>query len=242
MVTMTAAHPHPPAPRSIRRRFGWVDPRLVVGLVLVAASIAGVAFLVHSVDQRVLVYTAARTLSPGDALTADMLSTEPMRLGEGFEHYFAATDALPEGAQVTRVIAAGELVPRSALGSAAAEQVSSVVIPVAGALPRAVDAGAQVEVWAAEQLEHLSFAPPRVVTSATVAAVTRPSAVALGSGITVELRVPRESVAHVLESVANKDAISLIPRGDAPVSLEQATQSEQATRPEQAAQLEQAAP
>lgn len=212
MVTMTAVNTSHHSPRGARRR-SWVDPRLVIGLTLVAASIAGMTFLMHLTDQRVPVYTAAHTLTPGDLLTADALASEPMRLGDERARYFTTADTFPEGARVTRVIAAGELVPRSALTAGASDEVSSVVIPVSGALPRAVEPGAQVEVWAARQIEHLSFEPPTVITPATVAVVTPPSAVAVGAVVTVELRVPRETVANVLEALANKDSISLVPLG-----------------------------
>ena len=212
MDTMTAEHTSPHTARGARRR-SWVDPRLVVGLILVAASIAGMTFLMHLTDQRVPFYTAAHTLTPGDLVTADALGSEPMRLGDERARYFTTADAFPEGARVTRVIAAGELVPRSALSAGASDEVSSVVIPVSGALPRAIEPGTQVEVWAARQIEHLNFEPPTVITPATVAVVTPPSAVAVGAGITVEVRVPRELVANVLESLAHKDSISLVPVG-----------------------------
>jgi hypothetical protein len=196
------------APRSF-----WFDPRFAIGIVLVMASVAGVLVVVSSADQTTTIYAARNALSVGDRIGHDDLIEQSVRLGTVSGEYLGA-DSLPsDGLIVTRTIAAGELVPFSAVGSAAGQRLASVVITVNTQLPQAVDAGSTVDVWAAREVESGMFGPPSVlVPSATVVRVIESDSIIAGSAaVSVELLVPRSRTARMLEALANSDALSLVP-------------------------------
>ncbi len=180
-----------PAKERTRRSF-WFDPRFAIGVVLVLASIAGVLMVVAS---------------------ADSSATGYARLGTASDRY-VGEDMIPaEGLVVTRTVAAGELVPTSAVGSAAGERLAPIVVAVNGGLPTAVASGATVDVWAAREGDGGTYEAPTVlVPSATVARVVEADGIIAGAqAVSVELLIPRSRTARILEAIANADALSLIP-------------------------------
>ncbi|AYG04309.1 hypothetical protein [Gryllotalpicola protaetiae] len=204
-----------PAPRP---RPAWREPRFLLGLVLVVASVAGVAGLVAASDRSVEVYAARHALAAGDEVAAGDLVGVRVRLGKTASAYLHA--APQPDTVVTRTIAAGELVPVGALGAASAQRETSVVISVDGELPASVDVGSSVDVWSAEAsgagagAGAPKFKAPRVlVPSGTVVRVVRDSGLGAGGGVAVEVRLPKDSTAELLESLANGDDITVLPAG-----------------------------
>ncbi len=199
--------------RTERARRGVpVDPRLIIGVVLVVASVAGVYAVVTSTDRSVLVLAAATTVSPGDRIYAEDLRPTSVRLGDASEHYLVSGDVPADGLLVTRSVAEGELVPRSAVGSSASIRFASIVVTVSVRLSKSIAPGAVVDVWAAAETEHGVYGPPTVlVGSATVVRVVESGGIIADQGGGVEVLIPRARIARVLEAVANGDAISLVP-------------------------------
>jgi hypothetical protein len=205
------------APKTEQRertpRSFWFDPRFAIGIVLVIASVAGVLVVVASADQTTTVYAARTVLSVGDRIGSDDLVEQSVSLGTVDGSYLDVDSIPSDGLIVTRTIAEGELVPSSAVGSTAGVRLASVVITVNSQLPRSVDAGSVVDVWAAREGESGLFGPPSVlVPSATVVQVVESDSIIAGSAaVSVELLVPRNRTARVLEALANADALSLVP-------------------------------
>ena len=157
-------------------------------------------------------FSSSSALSPGDRIYAEDLVSENVRLGELGGKYLTPEELSPDGLVVTRAVAAGELIPTSALGTAASIRVASVVVTVSGQLSKAIEPGTVVDVWSAAQTDHGVFGPPTVlVGSATVVRTIESSGLIAGNGSGVEILIPREKVARALEAVANGDAISLVP-------------------------------
>lgn len=196
-----------------RRRKFWFDPRFGIGLGLVVASVVGVGAIVTATDRTAVVYAARSSLTAGDTVRAADLVPTKVRLG-GVSRLYLAGGALPgAGAVVTRTIAAGELIPVSAVGAAAGVSETSVVVNVQGRLAASIAAGSPVDVWSAEQLERAHYAPPAVlVDGATVVRLIEGDGVMVNhDGVEVEVLVPRKKVAAVLEAVANGDVVSVVP-------------------------------
>jgi hypothetical protein len=195
-----------------RKRF-WFDPRLVIGLVLIAASVAGVLGIVSSADSSVSVLTARDSLAPGDHIDDDDLIATSVRIAGADDLYLLPGDVPDEGLVVTKAVAEGELVPTSAVGLTAGNRFASVVLSVNGQLPGSVQPGATVDLWAARKGELSSFGAPSVIVSgATVVRVIEAEGlVASGDVTTLALLVPRTRIARVLEAVANVDALSVVP-------------------------------
>lgn len=60
----------------------WKDPRLLIGILLVLVSIAGVIALVGSADRTTQVYTAREDIAVGQVVAAADLSIVNVRLDD----------------------------------------------------------------------------------------------------------------------------------------------------------------
>ncbi|MFD4422754.1 hypothetical protein ACFWN7_14805 [Agromyces sp. NPDC058484] len=188
-----------------------LDPRLLIGIVLIAASTAGVWALVSGFDDAIEVYSVRDTVTPGTPIAAADLTVESVRLGATADHYLAPGDLPDGGLVVTRTMEAGELVPDSAVDSVDRTGLATVVVPSRGALPSGLGAGATVDVWAARLVDRGSYEPPAVlVAGAEIAGVQEPEGMVATGGVSVELLIPREKVAAVLQGLAAGDAIDLV--------------------------------
>jgi hypothetical protein len=194
-----------------------LDPRFVVGLVLVLASTGGVVALLRSEDSSVVVMAAGAPLDAGRTVHASDLVPVRVRMDAAADLY-AAPDAV-DGLVVTRFVGAGELVPRSSLSSADARTTASVVIPTAAGADHLVAPGTVVDVWAAAPKgsgTNTYDAPRVIVSGATVARVIQPQGFVADQDHTqVQLTVPRQDVAAVIASTDERDQITLVPVGDA---------------------------
>lgn len=189
-----------------------LDPRLAIGIVLVAASTTGVWALVDGLDDSIEVYAVRDTATPGSRIDADDLEIESVRLGTIAERYLTPADLPADGLVVTRTIEAGELVPASAVDDADRTGLATVVVPSRGALPSGLGTGSTVDVWSARLVERGDHEPPAVlVPAAEIAAIQQPEGMVESGGPSVELLVPREKVAALLEALAAGDAIDLVP-------------------------------
>ena len=193
-----------------RRRAFWVDARFALGLLLVVASVAGVWFVISAARQTVSVFAAAHTIVPGQVLSGDDLRPVDVALGQVGDAYLAG-GALEEGLVATRTVPAGELVPQSAVGPAAAARTTSVVVHSAVDVPAVVGEGSVVEVWAAPVLERGYDTPRILIPDATVVSVTRDESMIGGGSAALELVIPRSEVAAVLAAVAAESALSVVP-------------------------------
>ncbi|WP_188510237.1 hypothetical protein [Conyzicola nivalis] len=195
-----------------RRRF-WFDPRFAIGVLLVAASVAGVVAIVGAADTSLLVYAARDPLAPGDRIDGDDLVATSVRLDSAAELYLLPDDVPDDGLVVTKPVADGELVPASAVGSMLGEQQTAIVLAVNGELAASVVPGSGVDVWSARQIGSGLFEAPAVIVSAAtvVRLVDREGFVVDDGSAAIEVLVPRSQIARVLEAVANDDAVSVVP-------------------------------
>jgi len=203
---MTARSPH------TRRRF-WVDPRFVIGLVLVVASIAGVGAIVTGNDRTTAVYTARRTLTVGEPVTAADLVEVQVQLGDTRELYLLPTLPLNRALTASQTILAGELVAQSAVGESSGEELTSVVVDIPGQLAGSVAGGSVVDVWSARATGPGEYSAPTIlVPQASVVRIVEPTGlIASDSGQSVEIRVPKAAVGAVLEAIMNGDGLALVP-------------------------------
>jgi len=190
----------------------WVDPRFIIGLLLVAASVGGVYAIVSFADTSVPAYTARDPLAQGDVISLDDLVESHVRLDGADDLYLLEGDVPDDGLVVVKPVAAGELVPASAVGSAAGQRFASVVLTLATQLPASVGPGSPVDLWSAQEGDD-GFGPPTVlVSSATVVRLVTSEGLVVDKRVaTVELLVPKSKIARVLEAVANGDALSVVP-------------------------------
>ena len=199
--------------RSRQGRGIAVDPRLLIGLVLVAGSVAGVVAIVSTADETVQVYSARTPLSPGDRVDTVDLNTSSVRLAGVGSLYLLPGDIPDGGFVVTRSVNEGELVPASAVGRVSGLRLTSLVLDVNGALAASIEPGSSVDVWSSREVENGQFGPPAVIVSgATVVRLVQSDSIMVrGKSVAVEVLVPKARVARVLEAVSNSDAMSIVP-------------------------------
>jgi len=196
---------------STRLRF-WIDPRFVLGLVLVIVSVLGVTAVVTSSDRTVAVYAARAPLAVGDRLDPEDLIETRVRLGAATDLYLTPGRLPADGLIVTRAITGGELVPAAAVGTHFGDTLTNLVVDLSGRLSSVLEAGSVVDVWSAGEVGSGVYGPPTVlVGGAAIVRILEPSGlIQSDGGRSVEVSVPKDKVAAVLEAVANDDAISLV--------------------------------
>lgn len=138
----------PPATRATRP--GWRDPRLWIGVALVAISVVAGSRLLAAADDSVTVWAATADLAAGDEVTAADLEARRVRFVDEADRarYVTVDQALPTDSRLLRGVGEGELLPRAALGSADETGVLQLPISVEPALvPDSVRAGSVVSVY-----------------------------------------------------------------------------------------------
>jgi Flp pilus assembly protein CpaB len=147
-----AAEPTPVATRV--RRPGWRDPRIALGVAIMAVSVIAGAWLGRPGDDTRPVLVAVRDLPVGATVTGADVRTRRVHLAEELADRYL-TGTLPASATLDRPVRAGELVPRSALADPASADRVEVPLSVAtDDLPATVSRGSVVDVWVVPDVEH----------------------------------------------------------------------------------------
>jgi hypothetical protein len=128
----------------------WRDPRLVIGVALVAVSVLVGGVVLGGADKSVAVWTVRSAMSKGQPVRPDDLVRTDVQFSDSAsaDHYVSADRALPTGSTLARDVGAGEFLPRAALVGSAIGSVTEVPLSVdTGAVPATVGAGSVVDVW-----------------------------------------------------------------------------------------------
>ena len=145
------AAPPTSAPAATRTRTpGWRDPRLWVGVVVVAGSVLLGARVVGAADDTVTVWAAAAELPAGAPLQPDDLVATRVRFADEADlaAYLPTSQELPADAVLGRSVGAGELVPGAALGAGGDTDLLQLAVAVEPEqLAGAVAAGSRVNVY-----------------------------------------------------------------------------------------------
>lgn len=149
---MSSARRPDPGVRPAQRQGapGWRDPRLWVGVVVVAVSVVLGARAVGAADDTVAVWAVAGDLAPGERIGADDLTPARVRFAdeEDLARYVRTGETLPADATATRGLGRGELLPRASLGSAGDAGTVQVAVAVDDVrVPSAVGPGTLVDVY-----------------------------------------------------------------------------------------------
>lgn len=129
---------------------GWLDGRLVLGVLLVLVSVVVGARVLSTADRSTTVYAAATDLAAGGVLADGDLRPVRVRLFDSAAVYIGVTgDQSPVGFVLRRAVGEGELLPIEAL-VVPGEDVDyrQVTVPVeVGHAPPELSTHAQVDVW-----------------------------------------------------------------------------------------------
>jgi hypothetical protein len=188
------------ATRDTARRFappGWRDARLWLGVALLVGSMAIGAVVLGDRSDTVLVLRAARDLSVG----APVLDVAPVAVPAEVAAGYLRADEVTDGS-LRLPVAAGDLVPRSALSGPSTAPVRAVTVAVEPLhAPSGLAAGDRVDLWstATASTTDPASAARLVLADVLVTGVAADDAgLSGGSGVTLE--VPQARVGDVVRA------------------------------------------
>ncbi|WP_307083839.1 SAF domain-containing protein [Arthrobacter agilis] len=190
----------------------WKDPRLLIGLLLVLASTAGVVALLDSQDTTTEVYSARRDIPVGAAVSADDLVAVPVRLASSAGAYLPVSGGIPDGAVATRLVTEGELIPSAALGTADELDRKPVGLSVEDPLPTGTEAGDRVDVWVSLRTDTNTYEEPRLLLEAAEVAELTVGESALGGSAStlVQVLVDDGAMPELLNALSNDARIAVV--------------------------------
>jgi hypothetical protein len=164
---------------------GWLDTRLVLGVLLVLTSVVVGARVLSSADRSQTVWATTRDLAPGTEPTPRDLTRVRVRLFSSSAGYVRGNGPAPRGWVVRRGVGKGELLPFNALTQPGDDLAFRfVTVPVTrGHLPPDLTSGTQVDVYVSPEA--------KASTGTTTAAAGAPRLVL--RNVTVRLRRPASS-------------------------------------------------
>jgi hypothetical protein len=209
-----------PAPGASRLRPPrWRDARLLVGILLVLASVTLGSYVVAHADDRSPVYAAAHALVPGQPLGADDLVRVDVQLGGRATRYLPATGLAPDRF-VLREVAPGELVPASAVGGRDAVQVQPLTLVVDAGSAATLHVGTRVDVYVNPVEPGTSGAtatftgPELALEGVSVAGLPKTSSglgASTGTQRPVQVMAPTERVKEIIGAVDLGAKVTLVP-------------------------------
>jgi len=203
-----------PAEGARLRRPRWRDPRLLVGLVLVLASVAGVAALVSASQRTAAYWAAAGDLAPGTPVEAGQFVPVEANLGSAAGRYLSAEEPAPAGRVLSGVVRAGELVPAQMLGDVDPQRRRPVGVDVGEPLPDGVGAGDRVDVWVALPGKggRGHGEPQRLAEGVEIAERVEEKGRLGGTDVTrLQLMVAEDVLPRLLDAKAQEARIAVVP-------------------------------
>lgn len=187
-----------PSPKASRQsRPKWLDPKLFLGLLLVLGSMALGARIIGQADQTDTVLVAAEDIAKNAPVTADSFAEIDIRFTDDSVQRYVGPGSDFTGARSTRVIKAGELVPRSAITNKKAPNLKDIPLPIANTrLPADAGAGDRVDVWlqardadTPQKKEDPPAPVPGLLALENVLLLNAPDGESVGAGAAVTIRV-----------------------------------------------------
>jgi len=198
----------PAASRIVRRR--WQDPRLWIGVLLVAGATLAGGRLLSDADDTTPVWRLTHDLRAGTSLADSDLEPVDVRLPEDLrERYLPADLAVAGGLSLTRDVRAGELVAAADLTDAWPAPSELPLLVPAGGFPGELGVGDLVDVWVTGAPDH----PGRtelVVEGVRVTTVSSDDLAGVGADRAVTVALPPEvEPAAVLEQLGRGSVVLL---------------------------------
>jgi hypothetical protein len=176
-----SVRPSPPATRATTRRLR--DPRMWIGVLLVAAAAMVGGRLLAAADDVVEVWAAARDLPADASISAGDLVATSVHFDDADSLVaYVPIDSELVGGQLVQPVEAGQLIPSSAIGNGA-PPIAELPVGVAAAdLPPDLSAGDHVDVWVVPD-DGQAAGPMRVapvLRDVRIISVTAPEIAAAG--------------------------------------------------------------
>lgn len=212
--------PDLPLPKATRlQRPAWRDARLLIGLVLVLASVAVGSTVVAAADDRAAMYAARNALVPGQPLAEDDLVRVDVQLGSQGERYLPAGAGLAPERFVLREVAAGELVPSVAVGGREQVSVQALTLLVDAGSVAALATGSRVDVYVnpadpAAARSDAFTGPVLALEGVSVSSLPKTSgglSGGAGGDRPVQVMAPRDRIKDIIGQVDDGARVTLVP-------------------------------
>jgi hypothetical protein len=187
--------------------------RLLLSGLVISGSVLGAWLVIESSKATESYLITKQDLASGSPLVASDLASSELALFTIGENYLKDNE-LPSGAYLSRAVAAGEAIPRSAVVTQLLDDWSNIVITPSVELSSSIGPGTRVLVWASPSLDYQSYGEPTIAAiDAEVVEIRVPQGNFAQAQSSVELRVPFGAIQSLLRSIANGDAIALTASG-----------------------------
>jgi hypothetical protein len=210
-----------PVPTASRlRRPGWRDARLLVGLLLVLASVATGSYVVARADDRLPVFAASGPLVPGQPLSEDDLVRVDVQLGSEAGRYLSAAAGLAPDRYVLREVADGELVPAAAIGGKDLVGVQPLTLTVDAGAASVLRVGTRVDVYVnpvdrGATTGGTSFTGPELALQAVSVSGLPQTSDGLGSGSgadrPIQVMAPTDRIKEIIGAVDLGARVTVVP-------------------------------
>lgn len=214
-MSLKTAAPAAAAPRL--KKPSWKDPRLLLGILLVLASVAGVSALLASQDRTTQVLAASRDLPVGTALKAADFDVVQVSLGGLEGTYVSARDPFPQDAVAGNLLRNGELLVKADLTEADKLDRKPLGLDVQAPLPSGIRAGDRVDVWASLPNGQNGYSEPRRLLEAAEISELSVSDSVIGGADSTRLLVLVEDqdLPALLGALSNQAKIAVVPNPSA---------------------------
>ncbi|OJX98306.1 hypothetical protein EDD28_0268 [Salana multivorans] len=200
-----------PAAATIARPPLWRSPRLLLGVLLVASAVVLGGWAVDRASGGTETLVARSDLTPGQRISLGDL--EPVRMGWDGGSGVYLTE-LPPDAVVVSAVGAGELVPASAIGSAADVDGRPMAVPLPVGARAA--AGEVVDLWVVtggnRSLGDEATAELLAADVLVLGVESDTGPFRSGSGRIARILVPEDVVDRVLEAQAAGEELTVVER------------------------------
>lgn len=210
-----------PVPKATRlQRPKWRDARLLVGVILVLASVVLGSLVVRAADDTAPMYAARGALVPGQRLTETDLVRVDVQLAGQSARYLSATAGLAPEQYVLREVQPGELVPAAAVGGRDRIAVQPLTLTVDGGSAAGLVLGSQVDVYvntpaADAGVGSPKFSGPELALQRVSVSSLPQESNGLGGGAngerSVQVMAPTEQIKDVIGKVDQGARVTVVP-------------------------------
>jgi hypothetical protein len=166
----------------------WLDPKLLLGLLLVIVAMLLGARVFASADDTVAVYQVKSAMFTGDTLTADSVAVTRVHFSEGSVagNYVSAAQALPTGQVVNHDLRAGEMLTQGSVSPKTQTPTVELSVPISTGDVALVTRNSRVDIIVVPNsvTGAAKAAPTKVLSNVLVTSVPGGSGGAFSSGST----------------------------------------------------------
>lgn len=181
----------------------WKDPRLAIGVILIAGGGVAGSILLGG-ESSVPLLRASAPVAEGSVLSESqfVVAELPERVGKDY----VRSGQIPDGAVAAHGIEAGDLLPFSAIGEPGG--LLDVTIPLIVAPASSVAVGSQVDVWRVQNATINTAPGARLIAQGAV--LVSVEAGGVGAQATAQIRVEPADVPGILEVLGTQDGLAIV--------------------------------